>query len=81
MRALILACTLLLCAFVGAGTVHAASFDRAHGDWATLLARHVNWNAAGTTTTVDYAGFVRDRERLARYLASLRSVPAGDFRR
>jgi len=81
MRTLMLSWILLLYAIVGAGTAHAATLDHAHGQWAALLARHVHWNAAGTTTSVDYAGFVRDRDRLDRYLASLRSVPAGDFRR
>jgi len=58
-----------------------ASFDHTHGAWNPLLAANVHWNAAGTATTVDYAGFVRDRKSLAIYMQALASVSEEEFRR
>ena len=57
----------------------ALAFDHAHTAWTALLARHVHWNAEGTTTAVDYAGFARDREALKAYLATLSAVPRSEF--
>lgn len=56
------------------------AYDPAHGVWDRLLATHVAWNAAGTATAVDYAGFARDAEMLERYLQSLATVDASRFR-
>jgi len=60
------------------GGVHAAragqGFDRSHAAWTTLLAAHVRWNAAGTASTVDYAGFGRDRAALDAYRTTLAGV-------
>jgi hypothetical protein len=39
----------------------------------------VHWNTEGTATTVDYAGFARDRAALKAYLAALSAVPRADF--
>ncbi len=58
-----------------------AAFDHQHRAWTTLLGRHVEWNAAGTTTAVDYAGFARDARMLDAYVASLGAVPMADYRR
>jgi hypothetical protein len=57
----------------------AASFDRAHAAWTALLADHVRWNAAGTATAVDYAGFARDRAALDAYRSALAAVSEHDF--
>jgi Protein of unknown function, DUF547 len=60
---------------LGAATARADdSFDRTHAAWTTLLAAHVHWNAAATATTVDYAGFARDRTALDAYRGALASV-------
>ena len=71
--------TLFLLLASAIGSAGAATFDRNHADWATLLARHVHWNAAGTTTTVDYAGFAHDRNLLDRYLADVKAVSADEY--
>lgn len=57
----------------------AAPFDQTHAAWTTLLAAHVRWNDAGTTTAVDYAGFARDRAALDAYRNALAGVSASDF--
>jgi hypothetical protein len=57
----------------------AAAFDRTHAAWTALLARHVGWNDAGTATTVDYAGFGRDRAALDAYTDGLAAVAERDF--
>ncbi|MDQ3617297.1 MAG: DUF547 domain-containing protein [Pseudomonadota bacterium] len=58
-----------------------AAFDQDHAAWNALLAPHVSWNAAGTTTQVDYAGFARDRARLDAYVKTLGAVPRADYER
>ncbi len=55
------------------------AFDRSHAAWTSLLAAHVGWNAAGTATTVDYAGFARDRAELDAYRTALAAVTEPDF--
>ena len=55
------------------------SFDRSHVVWSALLAAHVRWNDAGTATTVDYAGFARDRAALDAYRAALATVSERDL--
>jgi hypothetical protein len=63
-------------------TVSAAAasvFDQSHGAWTTLVAAHVRWNDAGTATTVDYAGFARDRAALDAYRGALASVASKEF--
>lgn len=57
----------------------ARAFDPAHAAWSDLLARHVRWSAGGTASTVDYAGFARDREALKAYLDALSAVPRAEF--
>ncbi len=59
----------------------AASFDHSHSAWTALLRQHVAWNAAGTATTVDYAGFARDRAALDAYLETLAAVPRDVYAR
>lgn len=60
--------------------VHAA-VDHQHRAWTALLERHVLWNAAGTATSADYAGFARDRKALDRYIAALGAVPQQEYDR
>jgi hypothetical protein len=57
----------------------AADFDRTHAAWTSLLAAHVHWNAAGTASAVDYAGFARDRAALDAYRAALAAVPEAEL--
>jgi hypothetical protein len=66
-------------ALAHAATAGAAGFDRTHAAWTTLLAAHVRWNDVGTTTTVDYAGFARDRAALDAYRAALAAVAEADL--
>lgn len=56
-----------------------ASFDGTHSQWNALLKLHVKSNAAGTTTSVDYTGFSKDRARLDNYLKSLSSVRRQEY--
>lgn len=63
------------------GAARAAAFEHDHAAWSGLLRAHVQWNAAGTATTVDYAGLARDRAALGRYLASLSAVQQPEFER
>lgn len=56
------------------------AYDASHAAWDRLLSAHVAWNAAGTATTVDYAGFARDSAALRDYLRSLASVTEAQFR-
>ncbi len=49
-------------------------FDRTHAAWTDLVAAHVRWNAAGTASVVDYAGFARDRAALDAYRDGLATV-------
>ena len=57
----------------------AFAFDHQHGAWTSLLAQHVQWNAAGTATTVDYDGLLKDREQLKTYLTELSNVTRAEF--
>lgn len=65
---------LALALLLMAGPAHA--LDHEHRAWTELLGRHVHWNAEGTTTAVDYAGFAQDRAALNAYLAELSAVSA-----
>lgn len=60
-------------------TATAADFDHAHPAWTQLLARHVAWNAEGTASAVDYAGFAADRAALGDYLDRLAGVSEVEF--
>lgn len=71
---ILIAMLLLLATSVVPATSAQAAFDRAHAGWNRLLGAHVQWNAAGTATVVDYAGFSRDRQALGDYLISASSV-------
>jgi len=77
MRIVWLVCLILLAPLARG----AEAFDHAHAAWTGLLARHVQWNAAGTASSVDYAGFAADRAALGAYLATLSAVPRAEFDR
>ncbi len=79
MRALMLSLVLLPGLLSAAGHADAADPEHGRTDWAALLAGNVHWNAAGTATTVDYAGFARDRAQLDRYLQHVAAVRNGAF--
>lgn len=77
MRILTLLCLLLLAPLLRG----AEAFDHQHAAWTALLANHVRWNAEGTASSVDYAGFKGERKALAAYLATLSAVPRAEFDR
>lgn len=56
-----------------------ATFDNSHSPWNELLKQHVKWNAAGTATSVDYAGFSKDSVRLDNCLKTLSSVSRQEY--
>lgn len=58
-----------------------AAFDHGHGAWSMLVAKHVVLVDGGKASTVDYAGFARDRPALQTYLAALSSVTASEYER
>ena len=58
----------------------AQAFDHGHAAWDTLLKRHVSWLAGGHESRVDYNGFAREREALARYLDQLSAVGETEFK-
>ncbi|MEZ5463436.1 DUF547 domain-containing protein [Dokdonella sp.] len=62
------------------GAVNAADAG-VHGIWNELVARHVRWNAEGTASRVDYAGFARDAGALSNYLEELSRIEPGAFER
>jgi len=57
----------------------AMALDSNHAAWSELLAKHVHWNADGTASTVDYAGFARERAALQAYLDQLSAVSQASF--
>jgi hypothetical protein len=59
----------------------AAAFDHQHTAFGALLQAHVQWNAEGSESTVDYAGLRRDRAALEAYLTELSAVMAAEFDR
>lgn len=69
MRTLLLA--LMFCL---SGQLQANSFDHAHSQWTSLLARHVTWISHGVASEVDYRGFKQDQAELDGYLAELSKV-------
>ncbi|HET9483817.1 MAG TPA: DUF547 domain-containing protein [Xanthomonadales bacterium] len=80
-RTFVLAATLSCVAVAAeaAPTNETTPFDHSHAAWTQLLAQHVAWNADGTATSVDYAGFARDRAALDAYRDELASVTRSDF--
>ncbi len=56
-----------------------ASTELSHAPWSVLLAKHVEWNAAGSASRIDYDGFERDRALLQDYLASLSALSASAY--
>jgi Protein of unknown function, DUF547 len=73
---------LMLCsalAISSAREVVAKDAEFSHDAWDVLLKEHVHWNAPGTATTANYAGFQRDHDQLKKYLAALAAVPKKQF--
>lgn len=50
-----------------------------HGQWDTLIKRHVHWLDSGHASVVDYTGMGRDRALLEAYLERLSAVEQGAF--
>lgn len=78
---ILIALLLLLVTSVTPAEGTPAAFDHSHADWNRLLGTHVQWNADGTATGVDYAGFSRERPALGQYLSSVSAVGDAEFRR
>lgn len=72
----------LVVLFFLAGSANAADagIGRTHARWSALLAEHVRWNEAGTTSHVDYRGFSSDQQALSDYLDELSHVGETTFR-
>ena len=66
--------------FLNLSTV-ANAFDQSHKSFNDVLTSHVRWNAAGTASSVDYAGLKADRAPLDRYTASLSGVSQAQFQK
>lgn len=60
-------------------SLSAHALDHRHEAFTTLLATHVEWNAEGTATAVDYAGVRQDRAALQAYLTRLSAVTTTDY--
>jgi hypothetical protein len=59
----------------------AVEFDHQHRAWTALTRDHVQWNSAGTASTVDYAGMALDRAKLRAYLAGLATIDKAEYAR
>ena len=70
--------TVLLAAFFCASA--ACAFDHSHAAWDALLRKHVVVLEGGKASQLDYAATMRDRAQLHRYLGSLSSVAADEFK-
>lgn len=70
---------LLFLALLFASMPLQAAFDGSHAQWNALLKKHVRWNAAGTTTSVDYSGFAKDGVSFDSYLKNISSVSKKDY--
>jgi hypothetical protein len=57
----------------------AQAFDHRHAAWTALLSQHVHWNESGSASSVDYAGFARQRAALGGYLDGLAGVSEAQF--
>ena len=55
------------------------AFDHSHPQWDALLKRHVTWVPDGSTTQVDYAGFIQNHTELTAYLQSLSEITVASF--
>jgi hypothetical protein len=70
----------LLLLLAGNTLAAGGAFDHGHAAWSSLLSRHVQWNALGTASRVDYAGFAADAKGLSSYLSELAQVDERTFR-
>jgi hypothetical protein len=71
---------LMVAACVATPQAHAADgYDPQHADWTGLLKAHVSWSGDGHASTVDYAGFAKDRAALKGYLDQLAGVSQPTF--
>lgn len=70
---------LLMLVSVSVSGTQNTSFNQTHAAWSELLSRHVQWNAEGSASTVDYAGFARDSKALDRTLDAMSKIERGTF--
>lgn len=64
----------LLAAAATLSTTLAHAFDHSHAQWTALLAQHVQVSVEGSSSSVDYLGFMKSRPALETYLVSLSAV-------
>ena len=57
------------------------AFDQHHRAFTALLSPRVTWSRTGFSSTVDYAGFQRDRAALEAYTTELSAVTGAEFSR
>jgi hypothetical protein len=81
MAARMIRALLLVLALLASAPSMAQAFDHGHAAFSRLLQRHVAWNAAGTATSVDYAGLQRERAALDAYLQHLSTVSNAGYGR
>lgn len=62
-----------------AASFAAGAFDHSHAAWNALLGAHVRYGNGGTASRVSYAGFQRERPKLAAVLAAFSSVTRAEF--
>jgi hypothetical protein len=55
------------------------AFDHSHAAFTEVLGKHVRWNAAATSTAVDYAGIQKNRAALTAYTKSLSAVTDAQY--
>lgn len=79
LRMFVFGLALALCLPLRAAPSPSQSFDREHVAWTLLLKKYVHWNADGTASSVDYAGFAHDRSALDAYLATLGRVTPSQY--
>lgn len=63
-----------------AGTPFALAIDHGYEDYGKLLSRHVTWDAKGVASSVDYAGFARDKSALNAVTESMSAVTMAQYR-
>ena len=56
-----------------------AALDPSHAALDALLKKHVAWNAAGTASSVSYAGFGADRAELRKVLDAYQAVTKAEY--
>ncbi|MEZ5740384.1 MAG: DUF547 domain-containing protein [Burkholderiaceae bacterium] len=70
---------LLVALALAVPTIGHAALDHQYPGWQALLEKHVAWTPQGGASTVDYQGFLADREALGEVLQRLSSVTLAQY--